>query len=142
MSRFAPSPNTLIRLTRAGLIAFYTAIALLGSGGLHAIAPHGDSNCCTHQHGATVHAHRGCTHHHAHSHAETESCPKPDSAPAPDHHKSCAICEFAATPATAVAIIEPTLQIEAVDDLTVDVVQLVELVADSTFWSRGPPAVV
>jgi hypothetical protein len=134
-----PSLQLASRLSRVCLVAFYTAIALLGSGGLHAIAPGCHSGCCAAE-PEKAHTHKGCTHHHhAHSHAADPQDQKQNDAPkhCPD---GCLICEFAATPAVPVAIIILLPQ----QELTSAIAPAREVheprIAARSFWSRGPPA--
>jgi len=122
------------------LVAFYTAIALLGSGGLHALAPRCDSGCCTATSPkADEHAHKGCTHaHHAHGRPTTP----PDNAPeeSPGHcPDGCLICEFAATPAVPVAIVTAAPRLEFLETVAPTRALQKSRVATALFWIRGPP---
>jgi hypothetical protein len=127
------------RLARASLVAFYAAIALLGSGGLHAIAPRCQSECCAAE-PATAHAHKGCTHrHHGHSHAPTPVEEKQNSPPT-HCPEGCLICEFAATPAVPVALVHLLPQHEPAGTVTPVFVLDEPCVVASPFWIRGPPA--
>jgi hypothetical protein len=130
------TPELAVRFSRACLVAFYSAVALLGSGGLHAIAPRCHSGCCTAE-PATTHTHHGCTHHRqGHNHAPAEN-QKQAPGRCPD---GCLICEFAATPAVPVAVVILLQQHELVDTVT-PVHELAQrCVAASPFWIRGPPS--
>ena len=140
MSRFASAPTIANRLFRAGLTALYAAIALLGSGGLHAIAPHGQAACCLPRADESSHPHSGCRHHHAHSHADGGDCGDP--APAePCRDKGCAICEIMATPATPVAVVVLPPIVEPAGTIAPVTEHHVATEATSPFWIRGPPAV-
>ena len=139
MTLRTPAPHFASRLVSAGLLAFYAAIALLGSGGLHAIAPGCHSRCCATE-PAAAHSHKGCSHHHhAHSHAPASEDRKQSDPPrhCPD---GCLICEFAATPAVPVALVIVLPQQGLVETLTpVRETRCTSLVTAS-FWIRGPPA--
>jgi hypothetical protein len=127
------------RLSRAGLLAFYAAIALLGSGGLHALAPGCHSGCCATQPAAT-HTHKGCTHHHhGHCHSAKPLDQKRDDAPkrCPE---GCLICEFAATPAVPVALVVILPQQQLVDTVTPPHELDHPCVLATPFWIRGPPS--
>ena len=133
-----PSLEFASRLARVGLVAFYSAIALLGSGGLHAIAPGCHSGCCATEPAAT-HNHKGCTHHHhGHSHtAPDQQTPKD----APQHcPEGCLICEFAATPAVAVGLVIVLPQQELVETVTPTHEVDQPCVVATSFWIRGPPS--
>jgi hypothetical protein len=124
------------RLSRAALVAFYSAVALLGSGGLHAIAPGCPSHCSTAP--AAPHSHQGCSHHHhGHDHG-----PARDRQQAPGHcPDGCLICEFAATAAVPVAIVIVPPPQELVETVTARRELQPPCVAARSFWIRGPPAV-
>ena len=140
MSRFASAPTIGNRLFRAGLTALYAAIALLGSGGLHAIAPQGLAACCLPRADEASHTLGGCSHRHTHSHADCDHSQTP--APAePCHDKGCAICEIMATPATPVAIVVLPPLVEAAEAIAPAVECPVAVDATSPFWIRGPPVV-
>ncbi|QDT52449.1 hypothetical protein Pan44_04610 [Caulifigura coniformis] len=139
MTRRTPSLEFASRLSKACLAAFYAAIALLGSGGLHAVAPHVHSACCPAEEKAG-HTHHGCTHHH-HHHPQPAQSQAPESgespsSPCPD---GCLICEFAATPAVSVALVTPPL----LPGFTTELAPLPERSAPARtaarFWIRGPP---
>jgi hypothetical protein len=142
MRHCLPSLDFASRLTRVCLVTFYTAIALLGSGGLHGLAHCCESSCCTAESPATTtHTHVGCTHpHHAHGRPTNPPGQAPEESPGhcPD---GCLICEFAATPAVPVAIVTATPRLEFVETVAPTRTLQRSHVATAPFWSRGPPAV-
>jgi hypothetical protein len=134
-----PSLDFASRLARVGLLAFYLAIALLGSGGLHAIAPGCHSGCCATEPAAT-HSHKGCTHHH-HGHSHTAPSERQKQNEAPRHcPDGCLICEFAATPAVPVALVVVLPQQELVETVTPTHELDEPCVVATSFWIRGPPS--
>ncbi|HVJ86760.1 MAG TPA: hypothetical protein VM452_14005 [Caulifigura sp.] len=150
MSRFASAPTIGNRLFRAGLTALYAAIALLGSGGLHAIAPHEQATCCLPRAEETSHTHSGCHHHHAHSHAvghhshtpaPSQPCQDQPCDDEPCQDRGCAICEIMATPVTPAAVVDLPPLVELSETIEPAVERHVAAFATSPFWIRGPPAV-
>jgi len=132
-----PSLDFASRLSRVCLVAFYSAIALLGSGGLHAFAPGCHSGCCAAE-PAQAHSHKGCTHHHhAHSHTIDPQDQKQNDAP---RHcpEGCLICEFAATAAVPVAIIIALPQQELIGAIAPAQELYEPRVAARSTWIRGP----
>lgn len=136
MSRFQTSSNLAMHLMRTCLLALYAATALLGSGGLHAIAP--CTPCCKAETSPAVHSHQGCTHSHPHPHQPADESPRPDE---PCDHESCLICEWAATPAVSVAVVAPPSLLELVAQLGPELVTRHASQAASAFSIRGPPPV-
>jgi len=137
MRRRTPSLEFASRLSKACLVALYASIALLGSGGLHAIAPHVHSACCPAEE-KTGHSHHGCAHHHHHAQPTESEAPESGESPAPCPD-GCLICEFAATPALAVAIVTPPALEGLATELTPLPEHHVTARAFSRFWIRGPP---
>ena len=140
MTKRLPSPEFASRLAKACLATLYTAIALLGSGGLHAIAPGCNSACCVAKPGSE-HPHHGCSHHHHHSHgpATDSKSQEPENGPA-RCPQGCLICEFAATPAVTVAVVQPLPLAEALCEVTPPADRHVTADAPRLFSIRGPPA--
>jgi hypothetical protein len=100
-----------------GLLAFYAATALLGSGGLHAIAPDACCGTCTlpglashagHSHGHHQ-SHSSCRHHsHEHPPSQKDSTPSP----APCDHDDCLICKYVSVPSVAPVLAETSQPLE------------------------------
>ncbi len=144
MLRFASSLKFAARLNTACLIGLYAAVALLGPGGLHAVAPRGAANCCQENPACDSQraepSHRGCSHQHAETPAESHG--GPENGPAPCRDGGCAICEFAATQAMPAAIVESPAPLEPAGQIEPALNLRVAARTVAAFRIRGPPAVV
>jgi hypothetical protein len=133
---FLPIPTTT--LLRAAVLLLFAAMSLLGSGGLHALAPCcPDAGCVSKADANCAHAH--CGHAHPRCHAAVAHQPsEPARQPVhtPDH---CLICQHAATAVTIVAVVEAPVLVEPVCELIP--------LSESPVWTaplrrvcvRGPP---
>jgi hypothetical protein len=101
MFRNRSLPCLTTRLMRWCALGVFAVTALLGSAGLHAIAPH---TCCGEvcAVGEDSHSHAGHTHSHSHAgcgHSHSKPAEKPDSAPTPGPcDDDCVICKHMSAP--------------------------------------------
>lgn len=99
MFRDRAIPCVTTRLVRWCALGVFAFTALLGSAGLHAIAPHA---CCGQACAVSEHEHAGHKHSHSHSgcghsHAKTAETPEPASQPVPCD-EDCLICKHMSAP--------------------------------------------
>jgi hypothetical protein len=143
MRQFSSRPELARRAFTWCLAGVYSALALLGSEGLHAILPH---HCAAHTHSAEhCHSHsHGHDHNHAHHHCGPHSHShgeKPEHAPvpAPCDSDDCLICKHSLTPVVVPVTVELIVAEVLIAREASRAPPRVESAHLSQFFIRGPP---